>query len=398
MLKRFLKSEDGNFSIIFAATLGCLSMGVATAVELARINNVDSALQASLDIATLHAATIKKEQTFSDDGIATFEENFRSRNMTSGSNINFAIVGDDVVGKASVDMPLVIGGLIGRRSIRLSAKTVIKTQSSQSSPCIIALSKTASPGVNMNGGAHITAPDCSMEIHSMRRSALVINGGTTLDMAKICVASNHIRNNTRRPVKNLEKGCAVPPDRYAGAYPVPSSTSCQFNHGNYNKSEETMKPGVYCGWHNFNNSNAKVTFEPGTYVIKNGGWNVNGGEWNGDGVTFYFADRSKIQFNSGVKATMSAPTTGDYTGVFMTENPNLPRNNSQFILNDSRGFDFEGLLYLPSRQINFNSGSSLRSHTMKLVANSFVFNSANIELNASFDDSDAVSDVFYMSE
>jgi len=65
----------------------------------------------------------------------------------------------------------------------------------------------------------------------------------------------------------------------------------------------------------------------------------------------------------------------------MTEAPNLP--NSQFILNDNRGFEFEGVMYLPSRGVIFNSGSSLRSYKMSLVANSFIINSTRLGLESS---------------
>ena len=62
-----------------------------------------------------------------------------------------------------------------------------------------------------------------------------------------------------------------------------------------------------------------MNFKPGVYVIKGGGWNVNGGSWTGSGVTFYFADTSHIQFNSGISATLSAPTSGTYSGLLFYE-------------------------------------------------------------------------------
>jgi len=115
------------------------------------------------------------------------------------------------------------------------------------------------------------------------------------------------------------------------------------------------------------------------YVLKGGSWNVNGGEWSGDNVSFYFADaNSKIQFNSGVLATLSPPTSGPYEGVFITEAPDL--RNSQFTINDSRGFDFEGIVYLPSREITLNSGATVRSRDLQLVARSFIINGANLNL------------------
>ncbi len=36
---------------------------------------------------------------------------------------------------------------------------------------------------------------------------------------------------------------------------------------------------------------------------------MNGGLWTGNGVTFYFADTSKIQFNSGMEQRLKAPSS-----------------------------------------------------------------------------------------
>jgi len=169
-------------------------------------------------------------------------------------------------------------------------------------------------------------------------------------------------------------------DPYLGQFPVPDSDSCDRYDRDYKSARLTLNPGVYCGWHNFMNNNARITFEPGVYVIKNGGWSVNGGDWEGDGVTFYFADTSQIYFNDGVEADFSAPTSGDYKDVFITEAPNLPP--SQFILNDSQGFVFDGIMYLPSRQITFNNGANTDLRNMNLVADSFIFNEASLNLGA----------------
>jgi hypothetical protein len=128
---------------------------------------------------------------------------------------------------------------------------------------------------------------------------------------------------------------------------------------------------VYCGWFNFNNA-PTVSFQPGVYVIKNGGWNVNGGTWTGNGVTFYFADQSKIQFNSAVAVTMSAPTSGTYAGIMMYEAANL--GLSDFIFNDAKAMQLEGLIYLPSRNVTFNSGSSLTDRRFTLIINTLILN------------------------
>ena len=115
----------------------------------------------------------------------------------------------------------------------------------------------------------------------------------------------------------------------------------------------------------------------GLYVIKNGAWISDGGEWDGQGVTFYFADDSTLQFNSGVEVSLSAPSGGKYGNVLMTEAPNL--NESAMVLNDSKGFDFEGIIYLPSRDLTLNSGANVRSDNLSVVADTIIVNRLSLE-------------------
>ena len=97
---------------------------------------------------------------------------------------------------------------------------------------------------------------------------------------------------------------------------------------------------------------------------------MNGGGWTGDGVTFHFADTSKIQFNSAVKASLSAPRTGRYQGILLYEAAGL--SPSHFIMNDSKGHRLEGLIWLPSRDTIFNSGSTADSDAITMVLRTLI--------------------------
>jgi hypothetical protein len=59
----------------------------------------------------------------------------------------------------------------------------------------------------------------------------------------------------------------------------------------------------------------------------------------------------------------------------MYEKEGLSR--SQFVLNDSRGFEADGLIYLPSRNTTFNSASNLSSRNFTLVVNTLILDDTN---------------------
>lgn len=245
------------------------------------------------------------------------------------------------------------------------------------SPCIVVLDPTGSQALLVNSGAQITAPKCEIHVKSTANPAAIFNSGSNLNFKKLCLkGTNVIKNSTT--VNNLNLGCEAASDPYAASIPTVADSACTASNGNYNGATVNLTPGTYCGWHNFNNSSAKVTFAPGLYVIKNGGWNVNGGTWTGSGVTFYFADTSKIQFNSGIAADLSAPTSGTYKGLLFFEKAGLSK--SDFIFNNAVSNKMTGLIWLPSRNVTYNAKSLMQSDALSMVMHRLILNNTTWNL------------------
>ena len=223
-------------------------------------------------------------------------------------------------------------------------------------PCVSVLS----PGANafvVNNGAAVHAPACILAVKSRAVPAAVLNTGTKIDTARLCIASDGITQNTRNlPSLSLDCPVAVPDTIKLSA---PADDACDDHPQSMGGTDITMEPGIYCGGMAFNAAASHVTFSPGVYVIKGGDWTVDGGAWSGNGVTFYFADASKIQFNSGVSIDLRAPQAGPYRNLLMFEAPGLAP--SPFIFNDARAMHLDGVVWLPSRDMTFNSGSKLDS-------------------------------------
>ena len=90
-------------------------------------------------------------------------------------------------------------------------------------------------------------------------------------------------------------------------------------------------------------------------------------------MTFYFADESSyIQINSGAAMHLTAPATGTYADILLFERPGLAR--SAFTINGSAGHTFQGLMYLPSRDVTFNYVSSISSESIAMVFNTLILN------------------------
>lgn len=77
--------------------------------------------------------------------------------------------------------------------------------------------------------------------------------------------------------------------------------------------------------------------------------------------------------------TLSAPASGTYSGILFYEKSGLAL--SQFVFDDSVAENLTGLIYLPSRNVTFNSTSNISSPQFTLVADTAIFDTANWNLS-----------------
>ncbi|MBL8564152.1 MAG: pilus assembly protein [Hyphomicrobiaceae bacterium] len=372
----FAFNRQGSIAILFGLLSMVIFGMVGFAIDYTRAVNLETHMSQALDAAVLagvRAAESERQQ------VAT---NVFNENMGEVPELDISLhfetpASGQFTGTAETAMPAYIAAILGVKTMPVNVASTAATNSS-GKVCILVLDKTATQSFLVNSGAKIDAPACEIHVHSQGSPAAIFNSGSSLDTKRICIkGSTIIDNGGFHP--NTKTSCDPAADPYVGRFPVPANATCDYSNMNYNGRTVHLNPGVYCGWTNFNNQ-PNVTFAPGVYVIKNGGWNVNGGTWDGNGVTFYFADTSKIQFNSAVAARLTPPSSGSYENVIITEKEGLA--HSHFVLDDSRGFNISGLVYLPSRDTIFNSASNIESKDFTLVVNTLILDDTNWKLDS----------------
>lgn len=366
---RFTSSDDGGIAAPFAVVLTVLAVCMGLGLDYGRGQLLQSRLQNALDAAVLAGARAGETQEFTI-AQATFTANLKAKDAT-GVTTTFTVTGSgQLAGSAEANLKTTFLTVIGMQSMRrtVTSSAALGASTGGTSVCVLLRDTTASQALLVNGGATINGAGCEIHVKSTGSQAAVFNAGTALNVASTCIASSSVLDNGGAH-PNLKKSCTTAADPFAGALPGPGSTACTATSLNYNGGTVHLTPGVYCGGINFNSA-PNVDFAPGLYVVRGGDWNVDGGTWTGNGVTFYFADSSRIQFNHAVSATLSAPASGTYDGILMYEADGLAE--SPFVLDDSKGFEATGLIYLPSRNMTFNGGSSLTNREMTLVANTLI--------------------------
>jgi Flp pilus assembly protein TadG len=383
-IARFKKSSSGNVALIFGLTLFPLSVLIGGSIDYQRATVAKSRLQAAVDEAALTAAknastTQAARQQLAQSAVLANLGAYASAISPTVTETEPATGTYQVSASASVQTSVMRIAGFSSVSINATAKAAVASSASTSNVCILALSKTASPGILANSSVTINATGCEIDVASTGNPAMTINSGDTFNVGKLCVAGTNILNNAGS-VPALSTGCAVASDPFGSSLPSVTVGSCTVSNQNYSGSA-TLSPGVYCGGFNFNGSGT-LTLNPGLYIFKGTSWNHNSG-WNvsGSGVTLYFADTSYIQINSGVNISLTAPTTGTYANILMFEPQGL--STSSFTINGSAGHTLQGLIYLPSRNITFNSMSNVTSEQLSIVVNTLILDTLNWNISNS---------------
>lgn len=359
--------------MVVALLLPVLVLTTGGAIDVVHAETVRSDLRSVLDSATLAAAGDGDDRRAK----VMIGSHLGARTDVTDYTAEFSFSNKQrtVVGQASATVDAHFLGIIGLPSLTVTAEAEA-AMGDGARPCITLLDPTASQALLVNSGAKLEAPSCEIHVRSTASPAAIFNGGTKLDVAKICVAGSRVIKNGGWS-GNVETSCNASEDPFAGTLPTPPTSACTDFGGVREGRTARFRPGVYCGGINFNGS-VDVEFEPGLYVIRGGNWMVNGGDWTGRGVTFYFEDSSQIHFNSGVKAKLSAPKDGIYRDILFFEKPGLGRSN--FLFDDSRGSELDGIMYLPSRDMTYNSGSDARGDRLTMVFNTLILNKTDWKL------------------
>jgi len=145
-----------------------------------------------------------------------------------------------------------------------------------------------------------------------------------------------------------------------------------------------LSPGVYCGGISVG-SNASVNFQPGIYIIRNGGLSASGNATlTGQGVGFYLGENTTVNlvqddlaFSGNSTVQLSAPTSGPMAGfVLYQHDPNASPGEITSSITGNGNTDYNGVLYFGNQNVNINGNgaNSTNSPFSAIVANQVILN------------------------
>jgi hypothetical protein len=286
---------------------------------------------------------------------------------------------------ASAEVPTTVMRILNRESMTVSATATAVKVFDGPPPCVFALSKTASPAIDLTGSAAFTGKNCALHANSSATGAIQIGGSASVKADGYCAVGTVVASTPLTP--QPESFCDELPDPYANLT-EPQNTACDSSKPkvvNDNHSVTTLTAGVYCGGLSLKTD---TVLKPGLYVIRDGALSLNAqGSITGKGVTFYLmGSGASFDINGGAKLELSAMETGPYAGLLIVQD-RASNEGATSKLNGNSTTVLVGAVYAPTQNLTLNGTGTFGqgSPYMPLIANTVKItgnNTTEVEVDA----------------
>ncbi|MER9840512.1 pilus assembly protein TadG-related protein [Mesorhizobium australicum] len=371
------RGTDANVATIFALSLPMVVGAAGFGVETSYWYYNSLRLQATADAAAYAGALEQISGSDTPTIVAAATQSAASNGLGSGTIlVNTPPASGPNTAKKAVEV--IVGQKLDRIFTSIFAQGQVPEQAravalitDASKACVLALHPSASKAALFSGNTTVKLIGCSVMANSIASDAINLQGSAGLQADCLITAGGISLSN---PVTTV---CAAPitqalpaADPFAGLPAPAASNPCQ----NTNKSK--LGPGTYC---NGLSLSGNVTLQPGVYVIQSGDFKVNANaNVSGDGVTIYLAGASRVSMNGNATVSLSAPTSGIYSGVLMYGDRTSTGGQSTF--NGTASSLLTGALYFPKQQVNYLGNFSGQGGCTQVVADTIQW-SGNSTIN-----------------
>ena len=256
--------------------------------------------------------------------------------------------------------------------------------------CVLGLG-SGKAAVYLDKNARLSGNNCGVFSNSSDASGLKIDSGAIVKAQIICSAGGVSISSSATVAPAPITDCPPVQDPLAKRA-APGVGSCDYNGMVLDSVAKTIDPGVYCGGLVIAGS-AKVTLNPGIYVIKDGGLQVTGqSSISGEGVGFYITGvgATPTNFSAKTHISLTAPKDGAMAGLLIFEDRTLAVKLKHKITSDDARV-LLGTIYLPVGSLIIDAKLPVadQSAYTAIVVQSLELNMGpNLVLNADYDMTD----------
>lgn len=382
---RWKDSESGNIAIIAALCMplavGFCGLGIETGYWFYK----QRLLQGAADIAAYNATVAVRNGEPSNQIIAQASTDASTNGWAAGNGtiqVHMPPTSGAHQDANSVEIlltdnePRLFSKIFTPAPVLISVRAVANYAPSGQA-CMLALNKTASQSIRIWGSNTTTLTGCNVMSDSFANDAIAVGGSSHLTTpCALSVGGVDIRATltlTSCASATTNSPPAADPYRNLPAPPIPNGCT------NPPNGNQPFSPGKYCGGLSLNGGNK--TFNAGVYIIDGGTLRLNGNvSVSGAGVTFYLRNGATVQFNGNAHLTLSAPTSGTYSGILFYGDRTQGNATQKF--NGDGTSTMTGALYFPSQQIQMTGNFSGQNGCMQVIADTIDYTgSSNFAAN-----------------
>ncbi|MGX5840277.1 DUF7305 domain-containing protein [Mesorhizobium sp. ArgA1] len=370
---RLRRATNGNVAVIFAFTLPVVVGGAGLGIETSFWYYNSLKLQAVADAAAYAGALEKIAGSDKPTIIAAATQSATSNNFAAPGTIqvntpplsgpNTAKKAVEVIVKQNLDRYFT--AIFNQAPVAEQARAVALINDA-SKACVLALSKTAAQAALFSGNTSVNLTGCSVMSNSTASDAIKTQGSAVLKADCLITVGGMVLNNPATTVCKSNITQALPASDPYSSLPTPAATNpCKNVNGN--KTTQTLQAGTYCSGMDLKGN---VALSSGTYVVQ-GNLKINAGAVVTcaapcTGVTIFMAGSNTVSMNGNAKVTLSAPTSGTYSGVLFYGDRTGTAAQSTF--NGTADSLFTGAIYFPKQQVNYLGNFSGNGGCTQVVA------------------------------
>ncbi|AZO07625.1 MAG: hypothetical protein E5V91_30245 [Mesorhizobium sp.] len=372
-IRRFCEGKGGNVATIFALTLPVVVGGAGLGVETSYWYYSSLKLQSTADAAAYAGAV---EKSWGSD-TATITSAATTSATSNGLGTGTIIVHTPPTSgayTAKKAVEVILNQQLDRMftSIFTSSKVPERARAvalinDASYACILALNNSAAQAALFSGSTTVNLNGCSVMSDSTASDAIKVQGSASLKADCLITVGGMVLNNpvTTKCASKITQ--ALPAADPFSSLPAPAVTNpCR--NVNASKTTQTLQPGTYCSGMNLNGN---VALSSGTYVVQ-GNLKINAGAVITcaapctNGVTIFMSGSNTVSMNGNATVTLSAPTSGTYSGVLFYGDRTGVWAQSTF--NGTATSLLTGAIYFPKQQVNYLGNFSGKGGCTQVVA------------------------------
>jgi len=366
----------GNVATIFALTLPVVIGGAGLGVETSYWYYSSLKLQAIADAAA-YAGALEKIAGSDTTAITAAATTSASSNGLGAGTIVVNTPPASGPNTAKKAVEVILNQNLDRMFTSIFTQTKVPEQAravalitDASKACVLALNPSASQAALFSGSTSVKLSGCSVMSDSLASDAIKIQGSAGVQADCLITVGGVVLNNPPVMVCKSAITQALPAADPFASLPTPAASNpCQ----NANKS--TLKPGTYCSGMNLSGN---VSLDPGVYVVQ-GNLKINANaNISGAGVTIFMSGSSTVSINGNATVTLSAPTSGTYSGVLFYGDRAGSSASSTF--NGTATSLLTGAIYFPRQQISYLGNFSGTKGCTQVVADTIQW-SGNSTIN-----------------